>query len=51
MAAGQLLLTCPSRRTLMRPLSHSYLHAAVLGGITIHLTEALSRLVWRGSPR
>lgn len=40
MAIGQLLLTYPSRHTLMRPLGNPYLHAAVAGGILVQVAAA-----------
>jgi Ca2+-transporting ATPase len=40
MAVGQLLLTYPSRHTLIRPLQNPYLHAAVVGGIAIQVAAA-----------
>jgi Ca2+-transporting ATPase len=40
MAIGQLFLTYPSRHTRVQPLTNNYLHAAVLGGITIQFAAA-----------
>jgi Ca2+-transporting ATPase len=40
MAVGQLFLTYPSRHTWMRPLANPYLHAAVVGGVTIQFAAA-----------
>jgi Ca2+-transporting ATPase len=40
MAVGQLFLTYPSRHTWMRPLANPYLHAAVIGGVTIQFAAA-----------
>ena len=40
MAVGQLLVTYPSRHTWMRPLPNRYLHAAVLGGISLQFAAA-----------
>jgi Ca2+-transporting ATPase len=40
MAMGQLLLTYPSRHTWTRPLSNTYLHLAVIGGILIQFGAA-----------
>jgi Ca2+-transporting ATPase len=40
MAVGQLVMTYPSRHTSTRPLSNSYLHAAVLTAVGIQIGAA-----------
>jgi len=40
MAIGQLLLTYPSRRTAVRPVSNAYLHVAVVTGAGIQVAAA-----------
>ena len=41
MAAGQLLLTYPSRHTWTNPLPNRYLHVAVFGGMAIQLASGI----------